>query len=231
MAENKSNTQFPDDGDQPSTYRAAIGKAVAQRLDANPMVSPVGDERLQIYARHNFLTDEECATLCAILDAGCEPSTLFSGSEGPHYRTSHSCNLDRYDPLVTTIAQRLCALTGLDISHGETLQGQRYTKGQEYKAHCDWFPVTTHFWPDMRDSGGQRTWTAMLYLNDVEAGGETQFLHCGFMVPPRKGMALVWNNMKPDGAPNIFSLHAARPVLAGSKYVMTKWFRERPWIT
>ena len=33
-----------------------------------------------------------------------------------------------------------------------------------------------------------------------------------------------------DGAPNPYSLHAARPVAQGTKYVVTKWFRERTWV-
>ena len=81
----------------------------------------------------------------------------------------------------------------------------------------------------MRGTGGQRTWTAMIYLSAVEAGGETHFPQCEFMVPPVEGMILIWNNMTRDGAPNRFSLHAARPVERGTKYVVTKWFRERPW--
>jgi prolyl 4-hydroxylase len=81
----------------------------------------------------------------------------------------------------------------------------------------------------MRKSGGQRCWTAMIYLSPVEAGGETHFPLCEFAVPPREGMILMWNNMMPDGTPNRQSLHAALPVERGVKYVVTKWFRERPW--
>lgn len=69
----------------------------------------------------------------------------------------------------------------------------------------------------------------MIYLNDVERGGETHFPYCEFKVPPKEGMVLIWNNLLSDGAPNDNSLHAALPVEAGMKYVVTKWFRERPW--
>jgi prolyl 4-hydroxylase len=120
-------------------------------------------------------------------------------------------------------------LTGLPATHGETLQGQRYTQGQDYKVHCDYFPANADYWQAMRTSGGQRTWTAMIYLSSVEAGGETHFPMCEFMIPPVEGMVLIWNNMDRDGAPNRSSLHAARPVERGVKYVVTKWFRERPW--
>jgi prolyl 4-hydroxylase len=222
-------TETIDDGGTASAARAAFGTSVRAKLDRNPMVSRIDAPNLEIYGRQNFLSAEECAELRTLIDASAKPSSLFSGSANADYRTSHSGNLSPWNPLVEAVTARICALTGLPASHGETLQGQRYTQGQEYKVHCDYFPATADYWQAMRASGGQRTWTAMIYLSPVEAGGETHFPQCEFMVPPVEGMILIWNNMAPDGAPNRFSLHAARPVERGVKYVVTKWFRERPW--
>ncbi len=222
-------TEIIDDGGTTSAARARIGDAVRARLDRNPLVSRIDSPRLEIYGRQAFLTPEECAGLRALIDSDARPSTLFSGSANAEYRTSHSCNLSPWDPLVEAITGRICALTGLPPENGETLQGQRYTEGQEYKVHCDYFPVTASYWPAMLKSGGQRTWTAMIYLSPVESGGETHFPHCEFMIPPAEGMILIWNNLDREGAPNLNSLHAARPVTNGTKYVVTKWFRERRW--
>lgn len=221
--------EFVDDGGIASPARAKIGQAVRERLDRNPMVSQIETSHLEIYGRQGFLSAEECAGMRALIDAGARPSTLFSGSANADYRTSQSCNLTPWDPLVSAVSDRICALMGIAPDHGETLQGQRYSEGQEYKVHCDYFPVTASYWPAMLKSGGQRSWTAMIYLSAVEAGGETHFPHCEFMVPPVEGMVLIWNNLDRDGAPNEFSLHAARPVERGTKYVVTKWFREREW--
>lgn len=218
-----------DDGGVASTHRARIGQAVRTRLDRNPMVSRIEATDFEIYGRHDFLTAQECADLRAQIDAKAQPSTLFSGSANPDYRTSHSCHLNHHDSLVVKVSDRITALTGIDPATGETLQGQRYTAGQEYKVHCDYFPVTADYWPRMRATGGQRCWTAMIYCSPIEAGGETHFPHCEFMVPPREGMILIWNNLDQAGAPNPRSVHAARPVEQGTKYVVTKWFRERPW--
>ena len=220
-----------DEGGIASAHRAAIGAAVGKRLARNPMTSRIDTPKLEIYGRHDFLSVQECAGLRAQIDAGAKPSALFAGSSDsdPGYRTSSSCNLDPRDPLVATIDARICGLLGIDRSTGETLQGQRYGIGEEYKGHCDYFPITASYWPAMLQSGGQRCWTAMIYLSDVAAGGETHFPYCEFKVPPRAGMILIWNNLDPDGAPNRHSLHAALPVCQGMKYVATKWFRERPW--
>ncbi|KXU30350.1 2OG-Fe(II) oxygenase [Sphingobium sp. 22B] len=222
-------SEIVDDGGVASAARARIGESVRARLERNPMVSRIDTPQLEIYGRQEFLSAEECAGLRELIDAGAQPSTLFSGSANADYRTSASCNLSPWSPLVGGISDRICALMGLAAEHGETLQGQRYQPGQEYKAHCDYFPVTASYWPAMLKTGGQRSWTAMIYLSPVEAGGETHFPHCGFMVPPVEGMLLMWNNMERDGSPNRSSLHAARPVERGTKYVVTKWFRERPW--
>ncbi|HKT76727.1 MAG TPA: 2OG-Fe(II) oxygenase [Sphingobium sp.] len=222
-------SQVIDDGGVASPVRARIGETVRQRLDRNPMVSRIDAPQLEIYGRHEFLSADECAALRAMIDADAQPSTLFSGSANAEYRTSHSCNLIPWDPLVKAVSDRICGMMGLPPEQGETLQGQRYAPGQEYKPHWDYFPVTASYWPAMMKTGGQRSWTAMIYLSPVAAGGETHFPHCEFMVPPVEGMILMWNNMNPDGSPNSYSLHAARPVESGTKYVVTKWFRERRW--
>lgn len=220
---------YPDDPDIASTARAELGARTSQRLRRNPMVSTIRNEKVEIFVRHGFLTPAECTDMIARIEADHIPSILFTEAKADDYRTSTSCNLDPVDPLVEKLTRRIDALTGLPPLHGETIQGQRYGVGQEYKPHHDYFPKLADYWPRLRDSGGQRCWTAMLYLNAVEAGGDTQFLQAGFMVPPRPGTLLVWNNMCADGSPNPDTLHAALPVARGAKYVLTKWYRERPW--
>ena len=45
----------------------------------------------------------------------------------------------------------------------------------------------------------------------------------------RRGMLVGWNNRRPDGGLNHDTLHHAMKVRKGLKYVITKWYRERPW--
>jgi len=222
---------FPDDPDIPSTARAEIGNAVRRRLNRNPMVSRVPTDKVEMYLRHGLLSPTECAQMIDLIDDEAIPSKLFPGSAGADYRTSSSCNLRIDDPLVLNVTKKLDALMAQDTSLGELLQGQRYHPGQEYKVHCDYFPPRVGYWPLMRDNGGQRVWTTMIYLCDVEAGGETEFPRLGLKVPPRRGTVLIWNNMREDGSPNNDTMHAALPVISGVKYVVTKWYRERKWIS
>jgi len=72
---------------------------------------------------------------------------------------------------------------------------------------------------------GQRTWTSMIYLNDVEEGGETYFKHLKLNVKPKQGMLIAWNNLYKNGMPNFKTMHEALPPISGKKYVITKWWR------
>lgn len=213
-----------------SFSRARLGQTVTARVEANPAMRRAAVDAAQIYYHPDFLTGAECDTLIRLIDANRRPSTLLSQSDDPNFRTSESCDLDRWAPEVRPIDERMAHLLGIPPENGETMQGQRYAPGQQFRAHFDWFNEQQDYWPAMKASGGQRTWTTMIYLNDVEEGGATWFPQAGVRVAPRRGLLLAWNNMKPDGTPNTGTLHEGTPVVQGVKYVITKWFREHAWV-
>lgn len=222
-------SEVPPIEQQGSRARAAIGRRVRARLAAAPAVERVGDARAELFTMPGFLTDEECAELIAMIERGCKPSLFFIDEADDDYRTSSSCDLDRFDPRVRAIDRRIARLLGLSERHGETVQGQRYDVGQAFRPHCDFFFIDQPYWPAMKASGGQRTWTAMVYLNRPDGGGETRFVNLDRRFEPRPGMLLAWDNMNAAGAPNSWLLHEGAPVTAGVKYIVTKWFRERIW--
>jgi prolyl 4-hydroxylase len=208
---------------------ARLGARVRTRLAADPSVHRVPVDQAEIFAVGQFLSPEECAHLMAMIDHVAQPSRTYDPDNQTKYRTSYSGDIDATDSFVRMIERRLCDLTGIDLAWGETVQGQRYRSGQEFHAHYDWFDTTADYWPGEVERGGQRSWTAMAYLNDVAEGGATVFDRIGVTVQPQAGALLVWNNVLPDGAPNPDVRHAAQPVRGGVKYVITKWFRTRPW--
>ncbi len=205
------------------------GSVISQRLSATPGALKLPAHGLDIFVVRDFLSEKECAALVARIDAHRQPSAVLGAFDDPDYRTSESCNLSPADPVVRAIEHKIAMLMGIDPRHGETVQGQRYAAGQQFKPHHDFFYTDQPYWPDQERAGGQRTWTAMIFLNQPEAGGQTAFPDAGIKVTPRTGNLLAWNNLDADGLPNMRSLHQGTPVAAGVKYIVTKWFRERPW--
>ena len=207
-----------------------LGDKVRTRLAANPAVRRIEDQRIELFGVGDFLSGDECARLVAMIDAVARPSALHELGYESGFRTSYSGDVDPRDPFVANISARIDALLGVDAAIGEPVQGQRYRPGQEFKPHNDWFYVTESYWPEEEARGGQRSWTAMAYCNTVAAGGETAFTLLGFQIEPKAGALLLWNNALPDGRPNEATLHAGTPVVAGTKYVITKWYRTRQWL-
>lgn len=207
-----------------------LGRSVRERLAADAQVYALGNPRAEIYSVAKFLTPAECAHLITMIDEVARPSPVYpGGSEAQTYRTSYSGDVDPDDSFVRMIERRICDLLGIEQSWGETIQGQRYLPGQEFRAHYDAFDPAARYWADEKKRGGQRSWTAMAWLSDVEEGGATEFPRLGIAFPPQPGTLLVWNNALPGGAPNVDVIHAGLPVDRGVKYVITKWFRTRPW--
>ena len=60
-----------------------------------------------------------------------------------------------------------------------------------------------------------------IYLNDVEEGGETEFLHQSLRLSPKKGTFAIW----PSG---YYHTHRGNPPLSGKKYIATGWLEYIP---
>lgn len=211
-------------------YRAEIGPWVRNRLlkkGALKLPSP----NLDIFVVRDFLSETDCKDLRLRIDAQRQPSGVLGDYPDPEFRTSESCNLNPHEPFIKSIEAKITDLMGIDPLHGESIQGQRYEVGQQFKPHHDFFYTDQPYWEEVSKVGGQRTWTAMVFLNVLEAGGQTNFPRANIRVTPRLGNLLAWNNLDEYGEPNPYSLHQGMPVEGGIKYIITKWYRERPWST
>ena len=201
----------------------------AQRLAAVPGIRRAPTPNLEQYMLARFLDADTCAALIALIDAKARPSTIADPNGDDAFRTSSTCDLAHRHPVVAAVNDRLHALTGIPLEYGEPLQGQRYDVGEEFKAHTDYFDPDGADWETYCAIPGQRSWTLMIYLNQPAAGGATRFLSTGKLHQPEMGKLLAWNNVRPDGTPNPETLHHGMKVRKGRKYIITKWFRERPW--
>lgn len=205
-----------------------IGTAVRERL-LKAGAHQVPARGLDLFVVQGFLTAKECGGLIARIDRHRRPSTILGTYPDPEFRTSESCDLHPEDPLVQAVERKITGLMGIDPQCGETIQGQRYDVGQQFKGHHDFFHTSQPYWQEMKLCGGQRSWTAMIFLNEVERGGQTFFDRANVRITPRAGNLLAWNNMDAEGQPNVMTHHQGMPVEAGIKYVITKWYREGHW--
>jgi prolyl 4-hydroxylase len=190
-------------------------------------VQRVPTRQLELFVVRDFLDAESCAALIARIDERRRPSQIADDVGIANFRTSETCDLDGRDPVVAAVDSSISALLGFPPDAGEPIQGQRYAPGQEFKPHTDTFePGGYDFYLHTADAG-QRTWTAMIYLNKPEDGGATRFKTIGKTIQPEAGKLLAWNNLLADGRPNPATLHQGMKVRRGTKYIVTKWFRER----
>lgn len=205
-------------------------EASADRLLTLPGMMCVPTPRLEMFMLREFLSDQECASLIARIERDRRPSTIADANGDHYFRTSETCDLPMQEPEIVALDEKISAIAGIDRQFGEPIQGQRYEPGQEFKSHTDYFDPHGADFQRYCHVAGQRTWTFMVYLNDVEAGGATRFKVIDKIIQPEKGKLVCWNNRRPDGSVNPATLHHAMKVRKGLKYVITKWYRERPWV-
>jgi prolyl 4-hydroxylase len=177
----------------------------------------------------NFLTPDECQGLIERIDRDCHPSTIADPNGDSYFRTSDTCDLDHHDAFVRAIDHKLAAFSGIEWQYGEPLQGQRYNVGQEFKAHNDWFNPSGQDYEKYCAIAGQRSWTFMVYLNEPKAGGATRFVQLNKTFQPKRGMLVCWNNMDTNNHPSDLVMHHGMKVRSGTKYIITKWYRQKLW--
>lgn len=188
-------------------------------------VKRINCNKLTLYKIENFMTEEECAEISDVIRMNCRPSTVY-GIHREGFRTNYSSDLAFVNsPLVTRIDLRIARCLGICLPYSESIQGQLYTVGQEFKSHTDYFEA----YQDRKELllRGQRTWTFMIYLTETKSGGSTNFVRVRQSFLPKIGTALAWNNLYSNGRPNLSSIHCGMPVKLGEKIIITKWFREK----
>ncbi|XP_009363441.1 probable prolyl 4-hydroxylase 10 [Pyrus x bretschneideri] len=196
------------------------------------------------FVYHNFLTKAECDYLIDLAKPTMHKSTVVDSETGKskdsRVRTSSGTFLARgRDKIIRNIEKKIANFTFLPVEHGEGLQVLHYEVGQKYEPHYDYFQDDFN-----TKNGGQRIGTVLMYLSDVEEGGETVFpaakgnissvpwwyelSECGkkgLSVKPKMGDALLFWSMRPDASLDPSSLHGGCPVIKGNKWSSTKWIR------
>jgi prolyl 4-hydroxylase len=211
-------------------------------LDEAPLYIDAGDRRVCVLqAMYNprvvvfggLLSDEECRALIEMakprLARSLTVATDTGGEEVNADRTSNGMFFRRAEnELVRRIEARIARLLNWPEENGEGLQVLHYRPGTEYKPHYDYFDPAQPGTASVLKRGGQRVGTLVIYLGEPEKGGGTIFPDVHLEIAPKCGNAVFFSYERPH--PSTRTLHGGSPVLAGEKWIATKWLRERRFV-
>lgn len=179
----------------------------------------------------NYILPEECNKAINLFEAqqklkntltraASEKSHSFSKKDSQYFATADKLHIWYTDLKVLMLNFDMAlkhyeeqtgvkeSLLGSNNFEYTTLKIQKTLPGEGY-----------HVWHVERTTGfhnHNRALAFSIYLNDVEEGGETEFLHHSIRVKPKRGRIAIW----PAGFPYV---HRGNPPLKGEKYILTSW--------
>lgn len=186
----------------------------------------------QIVTVDNLLNLDECRHLITLAKDRLRPSRIIGNSELVQFqaRASESSFINpNTENGCSEILDKIVDTVRIPATYAELFQVNHYGIGGEYVTHYDSFDMLNVDKPAMQSKKGQRLLTVLIYLNDVIAGGETEFPRLGITVEPKIGRALIFCNCQPEStARHPFSVHRSLPVRRGEKWVVNAWFWNCP---
>jgi prolyl 4-hydroxylase len=182
------------------------------------------------------LSEPECDQLIELARPRLTPSTVVDpvtgidtiaahrNSEGMFFRLAET-------PFISKLDHRISQVMNSPVQNGEGLQVLRYGPGTQSTPHFDFLVPGNPANQQSLARSGQRVSSLVIYLNDVPEGGETFFPEAALSVCPRKGHAVYFEYCNDANQLDHLTLHAGAPVIAGEKWAVTKWMRQRPFVS
>lgn len=161
--------------------------------------------------------------------------SLFGG-EGKNSKNENIRNNSHFptplpnDSMALALLENLLAKSaGIPIKFAEPPVVLKYLPGQYYQWHYDHIYPHTESIAQHISQFGQRVKTAIFYLNDDFTGGETEFKSPLITVKPTINKVLVFDNCDQDQNRDVSSIHRGKSVTSGEKWIVTLWFRNKPF--
>jgi len=180
------------------------------------------------YRIRNLLSDYECDQIIGKgFELGFKRSTVADTADVDPTRTSETIWIERRkSKVVDRVIRRIADIVQIDESmlnmskSAETIQLVKYKKDQYYNYHHDYGT----------DRPNSRYITFLMYLNTPEEGGETAFREAqcfgrkeALSFKARKGEAMFFYNILPDGNADTHTLHSGTHVRKGEKFMTNLW--------
>lgn len=212
----------------PNLPRFRVGERVIPVLlrQEQPRISVLG----------NVLDASECEKLIELARPRLRPSTVVNPASGKDEVMANRTSFGMFfrlgeSPFIAELDARISALMNLPLENGEGFQVLRYPEGAQTTPHFDFLQLTNDANHASIARSGQRVSTLIAYLNDIEAGGETTFPKIGLSVTPQRGNAVYFEYCNSKHQVDHLSLHAGAPVISGEKWVLTKWMRQKRFVS
>ena len=188
----------------------------------------------QVRAIKDFTTPAECAWLIGLARADLRRAQVYRKDAEGYTESGTRTNSEadyifgNADLVLRVVIERISRAIGLPIRHFEVAKLLHYEPGQQFAPHHDFQQPTTPALAREIAQRGQRVATVLVYLNDDFEGGETEFPRLALKHRGATGDALLFANVRPDGALDHDTLHAGLPTTRGVKWVLSQWIRSRP---
>lgn len=206
-------------------------------LDLQRWFAPPERERLlrapRISTARGFLGEAACRWLVERARGRIAPALVFDpevgGARQEKGRTNSAYELPfaDLDLVFVAVRARIAAAVGVPQGALEPIQVLHYAPGQTFERHYDYLDTSVTGYAADVARRGQRIATFLVYLNDDYEGGETDFPLVGLSFKGRRGDALMFANVDPEGRPDRQTLHAGLPPTSGEKWLLSQWIRDR----
>ncbi|HEY3815471.1 MAG TPA: 2OG-Fe(II) oxygenase [Caulobacteraceae bacterium] len=230
-------------GDQALAQRVRSGggepdawRRLADSFSIDYWATPTGRrpmcEKPRIRVSDNFITPEICAWLVMRAHGKLKPALMFNGKEEVRM-TTRTCSdvifdIVQSDLISLLVRVRIQAQTKLPTIQMEPFQIFHYALGEEIKAHYDHVRDSALSLDVKSEAQHERIATFLIYLNHDYDGGELEFPHVNFTFKGKTGDAIFFANVDEDGKAERLSLHAAKPITRGEKWMFSQWIQDRP---
>jgi len=213
-----------------------LWRHLRQSIDLEKWIIPAPCKQVcdwpKIWTVEKFATPELCAWLVSRGKDHLWPGMMFNGQKSVFHAirtcSAFAFSLVEGGLVLLLLRIRISLLTGLKIEQMEPPQIFHYALGQEIKAHHDSLYSPEHPLGCDGTYQGDRLATFLMYLNDGYEGGDLDFVKVGFIYKGKTGDGIFFSSMR-EGKPDRQSLHAARPVTKGEKYILSQWIHDRPF--
>ncbi|HSC17998.1 MAG TPA: 2OG-Fe(II) oxygenase [Rhizomicrobium sp.] len=215
-----------------------VWRALKASVDLKAFVTPKPPvqvcEAPRVWLAQGFATPELCAWLVSRSHGKLKPALMRNATTGvAHALDSRTCSdfvIDIVEGgmVMLLLRIRISAVTSIPVPHMEPPQIFHYALGQEIKAHFDFLFDGHNSYGRDGQYTGDRLATFLMYLNEGYEGGDLEFPSGKYSYKGKTGDGIFFASQR-DGKPDRLSLHAAKPITRGEKYILSQWIHNQPF--